>query len=39
VVESFKGCSTSRKKIMFTEGDAKERVNALVAALKKEGVL
>ncbi|HNX23454.1 MAG TPA: electron transfer flavoprotein beta subunit/FixA family protein [Spirochaetota bacterium] len=38
-VASFKGCSTSRKKIMFTEGDTKERVNALVAALKKEGVL
>ena len=38
-VSSFKGCSMSRKRIMFTEGDAKERVNALVAALKKEGVL
>lgn len=38
-VTSFKGCSTSRKRIMFTEGDAREKVNALVAALKKEGVL
>ena len=38
-VTSFKGCSTSRKKIMFNEGDAKGRVSALVAALKKEGVL
>jgi electron transfer flavoprotein beta subunit len=38
-VSSFKGCSMSRKQIMFTEGDSKERVNALVAALKKEGVL
>lgn len=38
-VTSFKACSMSRKNIVFTEGDAKERVNALVAALKKEGVL
>jgi len=38
-VVSFKGCSTSRKRIMINEGDSKERVNALVAALKKEGVL
>ena len=38
-VSSFKGCSMSRKKIMFSDGDTKERVTALVAALKKEGVL
>ena len=38
-VVSFKGCSMSRKKVLITEGDAKEKVNALVAALKKEGVL
>jgi electron transfer flavoprotein beta subunit len=38
-VVSFKGCSMSRKKILINEGDAKERVTALVAALKKEGVL
>ena len=38
-VVSFKGCSMSRKKVLITEGDSKERVNALVSALKKEGVL
>lgn len=38
-VVSFKGCSMSRKKVVFAEGDAKERVDALVSALKKEGVL
>ncbi len=38
-VVSFKGCSMSRKKVLINEGDAKEKVNALVAALKKEGVL
>lgn len=38
-VVSFKGCSMTRKRIMISEGDAKEKVNALVAALKKEGVL
>jgi len=38
-VKSFMGCTTTRKNILFNEGDTKEKINALVGALKKEGVL
>ncbi len=38
-VVSFKGCSTTRKKIMVEGDDPKGKVDALIAALKKEGVL
>ncbi len=38
-VSSFKGYVMSRKNIIFSEGSAPEKVSALVASLKKEGVL
>lgn len=38
-VKSFKGYVMVRKNIIFSEGDAAAKVNALAASLKKEGVL
>jgi len=38
-VTSFKGYVMNRKKVVFKEGTAKERASALVASLRKEGML
>lgn len=38
-VKSFKGYVMARKNIVFSEGDLKAKVDTLVSALKKEGVL
>jgi electron transfer flavoprotein beta subunit len=38
-VTSLKGYAMTRKNIMFQEGGPEEKVNALMEALKKEGVL
>jgi len=38
-VTSFKGYVMNRKKVVFKEGTAKERARALVASLRKEGML
>jgi electron transfer flavoprotein beta subunit len=38
-VTDFKGYAMTRKNIIFQDGGAEEKVNALITALKKEGVL
>ena len=38
-VDAFKGYTSDRKNIVFSEGSVDEKVNSLIAALKKEGVL
>ena len=38
-VISLKGYSMSRKRVIFAEGSAAEKLGALIGALKKEGVL
>jgi electron transfer flavoprotein beta subunit len=38
-VTDFKGYAMTRKNIMFYDGGTEEKVNALVSALRKEGVL
>lgn len=38
-VKSLKGYTMTRKNVVFSEGDAREKVAALVSSLKKEGVL